>query len=202
MFHRSRRLQERKTTKIAITGMSEGSGTTHLAVAISNYYASRERLDVLFVECELSKGIIGLRTSDTWMAKGISGFERAGVAYMPECPGEQAVELMAEPYDVIIFETKGWPASMRGIFCACDRVIITVSARPWHYPAMQENLKHMIQLEHEIVQGDYCSFGLTEGGRKKLNQELHLQCTGIPMIADPLRLTNTDIRFLKQFLGN
>ena len=202
MFHRSRRLQERKTTKIAITGMSEGSGTTHLAVAISSYYASKERLDVLFVECEPSKGIIGLRTSDTRMTKGLSGFERAGVSYIPECPDEQAMELMAEPYDVIIMETKGWPASMRGIFCACDRVMITMSARPWHYPVLQGNMKQMIQLEHEIVQGDYCSFGLTEDGRKKLNQEFHLQCTGIPTIADPLRLNNTDIRFLKQFLGN
>ena len=200
MFFRSRRLQERKSTKIAITGMSESSGTTHLAVAIANYYASKERQTVLFVECLPSRGVIGLRTQETLMVKGASGFLHAGVVYVPEILPEQAWEFMTAPYDVILFRAKGWQESMRTILHACGRLIVTVNARPWHYMALQENMKQMIQLEHEIVQGDYCGFGITKAEEKRLETDFHLRCMDIPMIADPLRLDKADLHFLTQFL--
>ncbi len=201
MFRRLRKLEEKKTKKIAIIGMSDSCGTTHLAVAIANYYASKERLQVLYIECDPAKGMMGMRTKEVISIQSASGFVCREVTYLPQIAPDQAFELMTEKYDMILFETKGWQETMRGIFRACDRMIVTVNAKPWHYQTLQQNMKQMIQQEHKIVQGDYCGFNLTKEEKKKLKQEFSLQCMDIPVITDPLQLEKTDIRFLRQFLG-
>ena len=205
-----KRIQERRTKRIGVFSLVSGCGATHLAISIANYYASKERRTVLYVECEKenglieinkhSGGIMALRTKRTAAAQGVSGFERDGVLYMPSVSQEDAHRLLAENKEVILTEVPDWaPGSClrSGMF---DRTFLVLSAKPWKYPAAESSLDQIIALNNGMVQGDCVCFGLTKTEEKKLAADFGQRCTEIPMIRDPFCLAKEDIRFLKKLL--
>ena len=195
------RLHQKRTKRIGIVGLTPSCGTTHLAVAAANYFASKEKLSVLYIECAPAEGVIGLRTERVETRYGVTGFVRDGVVYMPECTVEEALCLLTEDDDIIIVESCFDAVNAQELFPRCDRRIFTFSAKPWHYYSMQMNVKQMIQQQDGIAQGDYCAFALTGREQKKLYEEFHLRGIQIPFINDPCRLTRDELRFFRKFLA-
>ena len=195
------RLHQKRTKRIGIVGLTPSCGTTHLAVAAANYFASKERMSVLYVECVPAKGVIGLRTKQIVTRRGVAGFVRDGVEFMPGCSTAEALQLLAERDEVIIVESSVAADGVQGILARCDRCIFTFSAKPWHYHTLQMGMKQMLQQQDGIAQGEYGSFALTKREEKRLYEEFHLRGTRIPYIADPYSLNRDDLRFLKWFLA-
>lgn len=195
------RLYPKRTIRIAITALTPSCGTTHLAVAAANYFASKERMSVLYAECVPAEGVIGLRTERVCTRRGVAGFVRDGVAYMPECTVEEALRLLAEDDEVIIVESRFDADKVQGLLARCDRRIFTFSAKPWHYRSIQMNVKQMIRQQDGIAQGDYCGFALTRREQKRLYEEFRLRSVQLPFIANPCRLTREDLRFFRKFLA-
>ena len=204
-----RRIYRRKTKRVGVLSLAQGCGTTHLSIAIANYYASKERKSVLYLECARDRevgegtprdGIITLRSARTVDRKGICGFERDGVCYLPQITQEDVRRLLAEKDDVILAEVPEWTGDSclrRGIF---DQSILMLSAKPWKYPAVKERMKHIAALDNGIAQGDCVCFGLTKAEDRMLAADFNVHCEEIPMIRDPFCLSKEDIRFLKRLL--
>ena len=146
------------------------------------------------------EGIIALRTKKVCSVRGISGFERDGVCYLPSCTPEDIRRLLAESFEVILAEIPGWRNEdiLRvGMF---DRVIFVFSAKPWRYPLLQSVLRQMLSENNDVVQGEYCSFGLTMQEMKTIRTEFGLHCKKISFIQDPFCMEKEDLRYLNSFL--
>ena len=193
------RVYEKTTERIGFAALTESCGTTHLALAAANYFASKERRSVLYVECTPVNGVIGLRTEHICTCGSVTGFECAGVHYMPVCSPDEALELLAADYDVIIVEGQMRQNNQTHLFARCDRRIFTLCAKPWHYPSLRMNLKHLRQQDC-ARRGSYCSFGLTEREERLIAREFQVHCSRIPYIEDPFRLKPDDLWYLKRLL--
>ncbi len=204
-----RRLSDRRTCRIGLFGLTSGSGLTHISIAAANYYASKERKSVLYLEGGPTNGrktcpegsVISLRTKHTFSCAGISGFERDGVRYVPLCAPSDIRRLLSERYDVIIAEVPvgcdGREALTLGMF---DRSFWLFSAKPWKYSAFEMRMQQLVNHDAGIEQGEHWSFGLTKHEQKTILAQFHLKCREIPVICDPFHLKKQDIRFLKEFL--
>ena len=193
------KVYSRKRIRLCILSLNASCGTTHLALACANYYASMERYSVLYAECVPNSGVIGFRTSKVINLANTTGFRFKGVDYMPVCDSHEAMALLDMDYDVVIVEAVALKGMAEGLASRCSRRIFTLSARPWHYNDMQMNMKQIIQ-QQGIAQGDYCSFAITGHEARKVYKEFHLRTIAIPFIEDPFCLKKQDIRFLKQLL--
>ncbi len=189
----------RNKIKLCVLSLNESCGTTHLALSCANYYASKERLSVLYVECAPNSGITGFRTEKVITVGSTTGFKYKGVVYMPVCSDNEALELFDANYDVIIAESTVLRGMAGGVASRCGRRIFTFSAKQWHYSKMQMNMKQIIQ-QQGIAQGDYCSFAINGQEARRVYNEFHLRTISVPFIGDPFRLRSSDVSFLKQLL--
>ena len=67
-------------------------------------------------------------------------------------------------------------------------------------PLLQSVLRQMLSENNDVVQGEYCSFGLTMQEMKTIRTEFGLHCKKISFIQDPFCLEKEDLRYLNSFL--
>ena len=207
MFDLLKRIGARTTRRIGIFALTPGCGTTHLSISIANYFASKERKSVLYLECrpedyQSTEGIIRLRTDNTISIAGLSGFKKHGIDYMPSCTPSDVRRLISEKYDIIISEQYCRAEDGQLQFGMYEKCMFLFSAKPWKYNTAQINLKKIIAQKSGMPQGEYCSFGLTKNEEKMIKEEFNLRCVSIPFINDPFRLNNDDLKFLGRLLNS
>ncbi len=193
------RFKIRKKTQIAIYGL----GSTRLAIALANYYASYLKKKVALGEVgegnlsDMSEENVSGRLTVS-EDKSLVGFVRMKVDYYPYINKESVTVLESEPYDVIIWDYKDISHDYMSSFKRCDRRLFLCNIAIHNRRSFCQ-IKNVFQ--NDIVNVEvYCYllnkkdkkwFGNALGRSKNLSDVRELR-----LIEDPDKLSHSDILFL------
>lgn len=118
--------------RIGVTGLSPRCGTTHVAVAISNYLSDVARKKVCLIERsgheDLKYLTDTLGGTDGGEASGVFSYHR--VSYV--CSGtKEAAALVDSSFDCTVFDLGSDIGRSMSTLCLCDYRIVVGASAPW-----------------------------------------------------------------------
>lgn len=197
--YRNKGLTLKKQQRLLLAGTEHGVGVTHLALALANASAAKERRPTLYVEVGQQGWISSLRTKDTFAEEGQAGFLLRGVAYLPRVDVADACGLLLHSrwHTVICDVTEKEAADQ--LFAACDRCLVLCDIKPWHYAVFQQNMKDWIW-EKNKKRVSLLSFGMRKQDEKRCRNEFGMRITESPFCGDPLRMTHDEAKAVANLL--
>ncbi len=194
-----RGIRKREQKRILLTGTQEGTGATHLSLAIANAAFSKERRKTLYMEIGSGGGIADLPKGKTFEEGGVAGFICLGVYYLPGTEECAARKILCDPsWDVIVCDVTEWEKAA-AFFTLCTDCLILCNLRPWHYTVFRQRMKELLCGMNE-KRVSYYSFGLQRPDEKRAREEFGIRVEAVPEIANPFRMTREEVKRVAAFL--
>lgn len=185
-------------------GCSYGVGVTHLAIALCNYCASKQRKKCAYLELhgrnEISQLVPEAKLlSDTPQNTGISirpHFRIRGVDYYPAVTEHEIPALLNCGYDYLIFDIGTLDDGMFSEFLRCDRKLVLGSLAPWKswkYESFFQKYQNNITIKEGF---DYF---VQTGSTKELDsfsKTHHIKMQVVPFIKNPFYIEKELFPFL------
>lgn len=193
------RFKIRKKTQIAIYG----TGSTRLAIALANYFASYLKKKVAIGE--VGEGNLSDMSEENVSSKhtvsedkSLVGFRRMKVDYYPYINKESITVLESEPYDAIIWDYKNISHGYMSSFKRCDRRLFLCNIAIYNRRSFCQ-IKNLF--ENDIVNVEVYSYLLNKKDKKWFRNSISRSkvlsdVRELRLIEDPDKLTHSDIIFL------
>ncbi len=197
---RGKYLRKKKKT-YAIYGM----GSTRLAIALANYYASFLKKKVAIAE--IGEGNLSDIADDVQNKKSerltnnkLVGFTRMKVDYYPYLDMDYVTKVSNEAYDVILWDFKEISHDYLNLYRYCDKKFFLSNIAP-HNRRLFCNTKNLF--ENDAVEVEFYCYLLNKQDKKWYDKTvgkvgLFSDIREIPFIKDPNKLTREDITFLEK----
>lgn len=184
------------TISIGIVGSGRGVGTTHFAILLCNYFASKEHRKTAFVDLSQERSVDvlydiyseGNRKEDGEKMTHRAYFRMHGVDYYSVDDREDIVNIIQLGYEYVVFDmglfpTLRWEEELR----RCHIRFLVTNCCEWKQRGAE------CALEHELVAGNrsrwvYTFFLGCEEIRRKLERRYHIRIRRIPTEEDPFVL--------------
>ena len=201
--NRSSRIKRAKGTTtevICIQGTERGVGTTHFAISLGNYLASKERFRVGIIELDEVSKLAGMMDGDMMVNVGCVGFTKMNVDYYPKANWDNVRALREIWYDYLLLV---FPPASAGLDFPKEyhRQIAVGSLKPWCYHDYQRFMRDYYFTEG-MRKWDLYGLFLKKEEQRKFEQEFQVSMRSIPFIEDPFCLRKNDLLFLSSVLAS
>ena len=181
---------------LGILGCDAGVGTTHLAISLCTYCASKKRKTVAYVELHARNEIAQLAPEPALLVDN-SSFRLHGVDYYPRMSGSGIPALLNQGYDYLILDAGSLDEADVSEFLRCDRKLVLGNLAPWKCWKYEAFFLHF----HSINLGEGFDF-LVQMGMKEsvthLSKAHHISITRVPFIQDAFRIEKELFPFLER----
>jgi hypothetical protein len=181
---------------IGICGVEHGIGTTHIALALSNYLRSKRGLSTAYLELNASHQIGCL--SD---GKGNGFFRFLKIDFYPETKWDQLPDILGTNYSCVIFDMGTLGTAAYPEFVRCDLKLVVCSIRPWKSGSLSNWLGR-----HQSLY-NICSEDIIFLGNMGIKEDLavcgrryQIPMLAVPYLENPFQLTSSDWTFFEKLL--
>jgi hypothetical protein len=181
---------------IGICGVEHGIGTTHIALALSNYLCSKCGLSTACLELNASRQIGAL--SD---GKGTGFFRYLKIDFYPDAKLDQLPDILGKNYSCVVFDMGTLGTAAYPEFVQCDLKLVVGSVRPWKAGSF-ENWLNRHQSLYNIFSEDFIFLG-NMGIKEELavcTRRYRLPMLAVPYLENPFQLTSSDWTFFEKLL--
>lgn len=184
---------------IGILGCNFGTGATHLAIALCNYCASKQKKKCAYLELHSRNDISHLFTeAKPYTSDAVSRprIRFRGVDYYPAVRIDEVPTLLNRGYDCLVLDAGTSEEGMVSEFLRCDRKLILGSLAPWKswkYEAFFQKFTDDINL------GEGFDYLVQTGSAKELasfSKTHHINMQVVPFIKDPFHIEKELFPFL------
>ncbi|MGN0484869.1 MAG: hypothetical protein ACI4HI_15090 [Lachnospiraceae bacterium] len=188
-----RRFERAQKCVIGIMGATNGVGTTHLAIALTNFFSDIKRKKTALLEIN-EHGQLATMLPDE------GAFTIKNAIYYPQVDPRDVPGLCNGAQEITILDLGSEYQKNRLEFLRCDKKIVIGSMCPWK----QESYLHfldMLQQEENYRQWLHCLilFG-DKKDKRKISSEYHISAFSVPFIADPFHLNKKEMTFIKKLV--
>jgi hypothetical protein len=175
---------------IAVCGMEHGIGTTHFALALSNFLCSKFRKRTAYVELNRSNQIHA------------EMFRFMDIVCYPRAIAEDLSRILAERYTYVILDLGVLTPDTSRDFYRCDLKFIIGSVSPWNTDRFLEVLESLlyhanVSQEHILIMGNLGS----KENLKAFERLSRLPVCAIPVLPNPFQLTTANCTFFQEMLA-
>ncbi len=196
LFTRKKTLSVPQT--IGIGGIEHGSGATHLALALTNLLANRQRKKTAYLELNPNRQIACLSSGSAQ-----SFFRFLGMDFYPEATFEQLPKLLGKPYACFVLDLGVLNPSSAACreFLRCQKKLVVGSVCPWkeaRYGKWMESFFSQYQNHSEeiILLGN---LGIKED-ILRFRRKYRVSVQTVPFLENPFQLTPSDWSVLEKLL--
>ena len=183
---------------LGILGCDAGVGTTHLAISLCTYCASKQRKSVAYVELHARSEIAQL-VPETALLHERPFFRLYGVDYYPRLSGSEIPVLLNQGYQYLIMDTGSLGEANESEFLRCDRKLVLGNLSPWKRWKYEAFFQHF----HSINLGEGFDFLVQTGVNENVlhfSKTHHIAISQIPFIQNPFRIEKELFPFLERRL--
>jgi hypothetical protein len=176
--------------------VEHGIGTTHIALALSNYLCSKCGLSIACLELNASRQIGAL--SD---GKGKGFFRYLKIDFYPETKLDQLPDILGKNYSCVVFDMGTLGTAAYPEFVQCNLKLVVCSVRPWKSGSF-ENWLNRHQYLYSIFSEDFIFLG-NMGIKEELavcTRRYRLPMLAVPYLENPFQLTSSDWTFFEKLL--
>jgi hypothetical protein len=182
---------------IAVCGMEHGIGTTHFALALSNFLCSKFRKRTAYVELNRSNQIHSLADD-----RDAEMFRFMDIVCYPRAIAEDLSRILAERYTYVILDLGVLTPDTSRDFYRCDLKFIIGSVSPWKADRFLEVLESLlyhanVSQEHILIMGNLGS----KENLKTFERLSRLSVCAIPALPNPFQLTTANCTFFQEMLA-
>lgn len=176
--------------------MEHQVGTTHFALALSNYCQNKLKKHTAYIELNPSRQIQSLSSKK----KG-SSFDYLDFTIYPEITTKELPSIYEKKYDYFVLDMGTLGPGTLTEFFRCSRKFVLCSVAPWRVEAIgnwldKMNSNNKIHPENVSILGNMSH----KKDIKAFIRQYHFPIQAIPFLANPFQLTSPDIGFFEQIL--
>ena len=187
------------TETIAVAGVSDNTGVTHLCIMLAVFLSSVAAKKVALVEmnqsgCIRQAGII----LDEFHVKARKTFHK--VAIFTQADEENLSEVISSDYDYVIIDYGKYDEDIRQSFIMCRRKIIVGSLSWWkiqHYVGFLAKADKKAEYKWEYYAVNPVTWGI-----RYLRHTFGINIRLIPFEPDPFLLGRNTLEFMTVFFGS
>lgn len=192
------------TITIGVAGAEGGVGTTHLAIMLANYLASKEKCRSALADMSQEQSIEALwqiyegGTLEATQKQHV--FRMYGVDYYSGLTGKDIAGILQMGYEYTIFDFGRVSfARYEQEIMRCHVRILLGSCCEWEKQAFETALDRRMQFQDPGV-WKYAAFVGTDSIVRKFEKRYHIKICRIPFEEDPFRLHRNHFEVFHQLL--
>ena len=183
---------------LGILGCDHGAGTTHLAISLCSYCASKQRRSVAYVELHARSEIAQL-VPEPALPYGDCRFQLHGVDYYPRISDSRIPELLNQGYDYLILDVGALDEANVPEFLRCDRKLVLGSLATWKLWKYEAFFQHFDSINLGEGFDFLVQMGMYEHARR-FSRAHHITMSQIPFIQNPFRIEKELFPFLERHI--
>lgn len=195
------------TVTIGISGADNKVGTTHLAIMLANYLASKERYKVAVVDMSASASLAVLREiyegnedCEKTTIPTTGSFHVHEVDYYSCVRQKDIANVLQLGYEYVIMDFGRY--DMPGLYyelLRCHMKILLGSCCEWQQKKFEQAI--MLQKESKLAGNwNYAAFFGIDSVKKEIEKKFRIQVHKVPYEEDPFRLHRTHFEPLNNML--